>query len=574
MKKFLMPVALMTVALTLASCNNGPKSNSNSAPVAAFDISGSKAFKVIKLDAGTSTDPNGDLLTYHWSGGITASGKTVQTSFLAGTHTIKLTVTDPAGLSSTISKNLVVSPETASGQTTLTVKVVDLAGAALVGASVAINGQTASTDAQGMAQIASAPVGSTTLLTVGKTGYIQQSLQQDILVGTTDTTLKIALRPVGSSQTLDATAGGTVIASSGASVTFPPNVLVDEATGSPVTGTVNVQITPITQADAAFPGAGRAIDASGNTSTLMTYGMLDVVITKNNQKLQLAAGKTADLKLNLALNKHPDGTTIQVGDTIPTWWFNENSGVWIEEGQGKVVADSSSSSGKALTMTVNHFTGWNWDKFISGSNNTVIAVKCMYLNGSNSPTVPLITGQTCAINGYLTTLGSSTPISTFSNFVSPSGNLIYNIPAGMSITFTGTAGGYIGAAGTTTGQNTTLLNPLIIPLTTQLAPSPTPFSFTGTTYGPSYGPFKQVFLSFTGTGGATPTFTTTLGSAAPQALNSCVGLSGGGGYTVYPCRESLTATGVQIAFPNVSGQVFTLTGTASGSSASTTVTIP
>jgi hypothetical protein len=573
MRNVFATVSVLTAALTLASCNNPVPPSINQAPVAAFTSTGQAAFKPTLLDASASTDPEQGTLTYLWDlgNGQTAQGQKVQTSFAGGTHTVKLTVTDPLGLSHSVSNTIVVNSAPATGQAALTLKVIDLTGAALSGASVQFAGQTATTNAQGVAQLAGVPVGTATLLRVGKAGFISQVTQQSLGAGTTLSSLRISLRPVGTTATLDAETGGTLTAPNGTSIVMPPNALIDSS-GTGVSGNVQVQMTPIAGADAAFPGEGRAISAAGAESRLMTYGMLDVVFTKNNQKLQLAPGKTAQLKMNLAIDNHLNGSPVAVGDPIPTWWFNENSGVWIEEGQGQVVASSTAPTGKALTMTVNHFTSWNWDLLINNSASTSLAVKCMYLDGSGNPTIPLTAGQSCAVNAYVTQPNSTTPIATTSGSVSPNGDLIYNLPAGMAVSVTGVAGGLVGSAGTLTGQNTSLSSPLIIPLTSAWTP-PAPFSFTTTTYGPSYGFFRQVALGFTGTSGLTPTFTAALNAGAAQAMTNCSPMLGGG-YTTLPCIEQLSAGLVQLAFPSVSGQVFTVTGTAGSSSATVTVTLP
>ncbi|MDM8562892.1 PKD domain-containing protein [Candidatus Marithioploca araucensis] len=78
----------------------------NVPPIAAFSISTTqgKAPLTVKLDASSSTDPDGTIVEYNWSSsdGQTASGKNVAMTFPnAGTYTINLVVTDDKGAQST-----------------------------------------------------------------------------------------------------------------------------------------------------------------------------------------------------------------------------------------------------------------------------------------------------------------------------------------------------------------------------------------------------------------------------------------------------------------------------------------
>jgi hypothetical protein len=72
--------------------------NQNRPPIAAFSASPGKG-TAISLDGGDSYDPEGGKLTFDWYDGATkvGSGAFFVYDGGAGTHTIKLTVTDPAG---------------------------------------------------------------------------------------------------------------------------------------------------------------------------------------------------------------------------------------------------------------------------------------------------------------------------------------------------------------------------------------------------------------------------------------------------------------------------------------------
>jgi PKD repeat protein len=92
----------------------------NAAPTA--DFAASCQALTCTLDAGSSSDPDGELADYSWQlgGGQTASGRTVTHTFDAGgTHEVVLTVTDSDGAQST-----------KTGSVTLTEASVELVGAA------------------------------------------------------------------------------------------------------------------------------------------------------------------------------------------------------------------------------------------------------------------------------------------------------------------------------------------------------------------------------------------------------------------------------------------------------------
>lgn len=462
--------SLLGAAILLGSCG-GPVTPAGT-PTAAFSVTGNAALQAVKLDASASSDPTNDALTYRWDlgDGNTATGKTVQTAYPAGTYAVKLTVTDAGGLSSTTTKSVTITAPASTGKSTVRVLVVNDSGQALPGAQVVIDGQSAVADGSGVATL-KVGTGVTTTISAKYVGHVTLLRRKffPTPIGpfpeAGDAFERVVLKPQAAAVTLNASTGGTVMGASGAQVSFPANALVNSA-GQAVTGNVQVSVTPTTKADSTFPGGGAALDENGAETLLFTYGMLNVQITQGGQPLQLAPGKQATLSMDLTASQHQDGTVINVGDKVPGWWFNESAGVWVQEGEGEVIASAASSTGKALSMSVSHFTNWNWDMKVQ--NKTTLAVKCMYLDPNTLlPTVPLAAGESCLLDGVIGTAGTvSAASSTVTDAI---GVTILNVQAGQTMTLEGFGGGMTGSSSVTLGSaHVSMADPLIVPLTTPL----------------------------------------------------------------------------------------------------------
>lgn len=144
---------------------------------------------------------------------------------------------------------------------------------------------------------------------------------------------------------------GATVMVNGASVTIPKAGLV-KRDGNDYNGMVNITVVYLSPSKNIYPlmpGSDlMALAANGDTTPLISYGMINVEMTdETGEMLQLKNGCEALLKYPA-----PEGFTVH--DTIPLWYFNEESGLWVEEGY-------STRQGDEYVGSVRHFTWWNCD---------------------------------------------------------------------------------------------------------------------------------------------------------------------------------------------------------------------
>lgn len=356
-------IAAANVSISI-NCTNNPAAG----PVAAFTApANAAAFDAVPLDASTST---GSTLTYSWDfgDGRKAGGQRVSAVFATGgTKTVSLRVTDATGASHTTSRPITVAPPP-SPTSVVSVQgtIKTIADVALEGVSVTTpDGTTATSDASGKVTI---NVGTNVarLLKLSKSGYADQFVQIELPSVTADleSTFDAVMRTRDAALTLaDATAGGSVTGRDGATVTLGPGSLVD-STGAAVSGAVQIAITPIDvtlPGGGGFPGQFEGLTATGASTPIVSYGTTEYVLTRAGQPLQLAPGRTATIELPLYADTNLGGTAVVIGDRIPLWSLDETTGLWINEGDGEVVASAASPTGLAMRATVSHFSWWNID---------------------------------------------------------------------------------------------------------------------------------------------------------------------------------------------------------------------
>lgn len=204
------------------------------------------------------------------------------------------------------------------------------------------------------------------VLSVKKESYANYALE--IEVGSVKPlTINVVLKALELAGTVDAEIGGKVEDNEGNSINIPPNSLIDE-NGNPVTGQVDVYITPLDLSNpkqlSAFPGGFQGISASkqGERVMIESFALADFKVMKNGKELNVNPAKADMLELVLAL---PDDTPLITGQNVPLWYFDEEQGLWIENGSGEVIEDGGK---KYYRANIPHLSWWNCDAPLEDKN--------------------------------------------------------------------------------------------------------------------------------------------------------------------------------------------------------------
>ncbi len=121
-------------------------------------------------------------------------------------------------------------------------------------------------------------------------------------------------------------------------------------------GTVDVDMAYLNPDDKDFadamPGGDlQAVRVGGDEAELLSYGMIAVSITdQDGNPINLQEDKVAEISFPIPASLK--GGTLP--ETIPLWWFNDQTGKWEEDGEAKLVGDHYEG-------TVKHFSWWNLD---------------------------------------------------------------------------------------------------------------------------------------------------------------------------------------------------------------------
>jgi len=416
-------------------------------PQADFTVSGDyTGGSNLAFNASAST---GDDLTYHWDFGDGDTGRNSRIAHVydgAGSYTVALTVTDADGYSDTASQSLTIdaAPQPVAADGMIKGNVIDIDGNPIEGVRVSlINAQDlvggdrdATTDVDGETTLDNMPTGVDFVFTLTKTGYADRFLRTTIPADASDVaafTATLTERAVA--QTLsNAENGGNVSGTDGTAIKLPAGALVDTS-GNPVSGSVEVALTPVDVSDVnardAFPGSFAAADENGDSGVLLSFGVAEYHLTQGGERLQLAAGKQATLTVPIYIDEYSDGSPVTAGDHIPLWSLDETSGQWIQEGMGTVVADSNSPTGLGFEMIVGHLSWYNCDDFVETYRPVP---QCKIDSSSGLP--ELDSSETCFIKGSTVDAG---PYSGVTTNIHSDNSRALPVPAGIEYRLIATA---------------------------------------------------------------------------------------------------------------------------------------
>jgi PKD repeat protein len=373
------------LALLFAACIPSADFTVNPTPVVAgieatFDASSTLTAPQANGNGNGNANANA-AVTYTWNfgdGTAAANGVIVKHTFAAkGKYNVTLTVETSKGKDKgVVTKSIDVGDPAGSAAAQVQVQGSD--GVLITGAKVEIGTVSAQSDAQGVVALGNTPLGADQVVIVTKAGYVSQSIRVTLTAGKT-AKLYVVLQPVKETRSIEKAEVAQVIAARtlGASVTLPANALVN-AKNQTAKGAITLQLTPwdIKGKDlSAMQGNGRGRDATGKLVDLISAGMMSVdFYDAQNQHLQVANGKTADIQMDLPYASI-NGKVLTVGSTIPLWHFDAAQGLWLAQGTGTVVASKTSSVGLAIKSTVTHFSTWSWDFPIDNTGS--VNVSCV-----------------------------------------------------------------------------------------------------------------------------------------------------------------------------------------------------
>ncbi len=444
-----------TVTLTVTDSDSRTDTTSQSLtimaastpPQADFTVSGDHTGgSNLAFNASAST---GDDLTYHWDFGDGDTGRNSRIAHVydgAGSYTVALTVTDADGYSDTASQSLTIdaAPQPVAADGMIKGNVIDIDGNPIEGVRVSlINAQDlvggdrdATTDVDGETTLDNMPTGVDFVFTLTKTGYADRFVRTTIPADASDAaafTATLTERAVA--QTLsNAENGGNVSGTDGTAIKLPAGALVDTS-GNPVSGSVEVALTPVDVSDVnardAFPGSFAAADENGDSGVLLSFGVAEYHLTQGGERLQLAAGKQATLTVPIYIDEYSDGSPVTAGDHIPLWSLDETSGQWIQEGMGTVVTDSNSPTGLGFEMIAGHLSWYNCDDFVETYRPVP---QCKIDSSSGLP--ELDSSETCFIKGSTVDAG---PYSGVTTNIHSDNSRALPVPAGIEYRLIATA---------------------------------------------------------------------------------------------------------------------------------------
>jgi len=252
-------------------------------------------------------------------------------------------------------------------------QVFNQAGEELSGAVISIGKLSTNSDVDGSYKFLNIVLPARVLINASMDDYIPT--QQVIVSPPANPTLitNIYLHQEPAPLSLDISVGDT--RTDGQSqITVIAGTTMEDSNGNPVTSPVDVTLTTFDPSDSTdinmFPGifAGRT-SPRGADQPFESFGFINVSITKNGEKVNLAHGATAEIIIPI-----PAGLLSRAPDPIELWSYDETGGYWIQTG-------IATKDGSNYVAVVTHFSWMNWDWSYAGRTG-YIKGRMIYDDGS------------------------------------------------------------------------------------------------------------------------------------------------------------------------------------------------
>ena len=257
----------------------------------------------------------------------------------------------------------------------------------LAGATVTAGTATATTDEFGYFTINDASLTKNIgLVKVSKAGYFN-GFKTFVARAGGHAFFRLLLLDKKETGTITAAAGGTVTTADGASIVLPANSVVDAVSGAAYTGTIHVSarllpVTSTTDLLYSLPGDARGLNTAGHLRSLNAFASVAVDLNGDaGQKLQLATNVKATIILPIA-----SSLVSKAPATITLWSFEEEKGIWKEEG-------TLTKTGNNYSGQVTHFSFWSGASGFPLVNITAQVLSTGLQPLANVPVLITIAGQ-------------------------------------------------------------------------------------------------------------------------------------------------------------------------------------
>lgn len=228
--------------------------------------------------------------------------------------------------------------------------VTDVSQTGLEGVAVTAQGQTVLSDADGHYTLEMVSPGSEILVKFTRDGFSENARYASITTWET-ASANATLKAHDWTQQFDPATGGD-FEQQGMRVSVPAGAM--QLDGVAYTGDVEVSVTyfdPYTDELAAAPGDLTALMKSGGgngknvleAAQLLSFGMVEVIFRAEDQE-QLELGEPIEVEIPISQLGVPEYYSVSDGDEIMLWDWSDESGAWLEEGDGRVTTDETGNS--------------------------------------------------------------------------------------------------------------------------------------------------------------------------------------------------------------------------------------